>query len=204
MNYPKIRIKKSFLLNGTVIPLLKPELEREERLHEAETSFIEQRVQDYQEAWHPYEDRIVKGMCDVLNLEFTQNTIDTYVAPFGHSFSDPMVISTKYEPDRFIEVFTHELCHRLLTDNNKLPLPNQMKLTDAWQEIFGDSHDWITLVHIPVHLILKYIFIDVLDERYRYERDVKRMQKYEVYKKAWEYVEAHDYKEELNKLNGVY
>lgn len=57
------------------------------------------------------------GMCELLGMEFRQNTIDIYAAPFYTSFSFPVFIATKYAPDRAVEVITRELVHVLLYDN---------------------------------------------------------------------------------------
>ena len=74
-------------------------------------------LDEYEKAWRPYEENLIKGMCDLLNMEFRQNIIDIYAAPFYTSFSFPMFIATKYEPDRAVEVIAHELLHVLLYDN---------------------------------------------------------------------------------------
>ena len=54
-----------------------------------------------------------------------------------------------------------------------------------------------TLVHIPVHAILKEIYIDVFNEPKRLKRDIDSSNKNSVkdYIKAWDYVEAENYKE---------
>ena len=203
MNYPKIRINTAYLLNGNVIPLLLPQLEEEGREAEADREFIKQKWHGYTDAWSPYETTILAGMCEALDLEFTQNTIDVYLSPFRHSFSDPMVISTRYTDDRFIDVLTHELLHRLLTDNTKTP-KEWDGILDVWKGLFGEEHEWNVLVHIPVHLMLKYIFRDILHEEQRVERDKRLVGKYESYRKAWEYVEAHDYRECISRLRASY
>ncbi len=203
MNYPEIRIKKSFLLNDKVIPLLAGELAVAGRESEALDENIDQTVSLYSVAWEKYEERVIPELCNVLDLEFKQNIIDIYIAPFGNSFSDPMVISTKYIPDRAVDVITHEIIHRLLTDNNKLPLKNGMNLSKSWTRLYGE-HSFNTLVHIPVHAILKYIFIDVLNEPERLERDIGLCHKHEHYRLAWEYVKKVGYNEVVEKIKNSY
>lgn len=204
MDKPEIRIKSSFLLNDRVIPLLTPELEHAGRLAEADKDYIGQKVKEYQEGWSSYEQQIIPAICDILGLRFKQNIIDVYVAPFNNSFSDPMVISTKYSSDRLVDVLTHELIHRLLTDNTKLPQSTGRKLSSHWADLFGNDHSFITLVHIPVHAVLEYIFIDVLNEPERLKRDIEFRATSDDYSQAWDYVRRHGYQTILEQLNDLY
>lgn len=202
---PHIRIRASFLLNNAVVPLLKPALEKAGRSAEADPETIRVKVEEYKTAWQEYEDRIVPALCQALGVDFAQNTIDAYVAPFDHSFSDPMVISTKHSGDRFIEVFTHELSHCLLTDNTAFQFETaQRKIGEAWAELFGADHSFITLVHIPVHALLEYVFSDVLNEPRRLQRDKEYMAKYPDYDKAWQYVSEAGYTRILEQLKELY
>lgn len=200
---PEIRIKKSFLLNDKVVPLLQPELQATHRENEGNDDFIDQKVREYKDAWSPYEARIISALCDVLGVEFKQNIIDIYVAPFINSMSDPMIISTKYSSDRVIDVITHEIAHRLLTDNTHLPLSDGKKLSEHWTESFG-NHPFKTLVHIPVHALLEYIFIDVLNEPERLQRDMDFCKKFEAYDEAWKYVQAIGYKVIIDQIRSIY
>lgn len=204
MHLPNIRIKSSFLLNNQVIPLLLPRLTASGNEGAADPEFINRKVREYNEAWALDGTTILQAMCEQLDLEFNQNIIDAYVVPFGHSFSDPMVISTKYTADRFIDVFTHEIAHRLLTDNTKYDTNLDDRLLPAWKEMFGDEHTFVTLVHIPVHAMLQYIFIDILNEPERLTRDQEACKQFEHYDLAWQYVNTHDYKRILTSLKELY
>lgn len=191
-------------MNGAVIPLLLPGLKKSGNEQAADSEFINEKVDKYKNAWQPYEARILTAMCEVFGLEFKQNTIDAYVLPFHNSFSDPMVISTKYTPDRFIEVFTHEITHRLLTDNNILTVGTGNALLQSWERLFGETHSFNTLVHILVHAILEYIFKDILNEPARFDRDIELCAKYQDYALAWDYVQEHGYKEIIKQLREEY
>jgi len=204
MKLPEIRLRSSFLLNGAVIPLLLPSLKDTGNEVAATDEFIYEKVESYNVAWEPYELRILSAMCEILDLEFKQNIIDAYVSPFGYSFSDPMIISTKYSADRFIDVFTHEITHRLLTDNTKIVSGPDRKILKSWKSLFGDEHSFKTLVHIPVHAVLEYIFIDVLNEPERLERDISFCNQHEAYADAWKYVKEKGYKNILEQLKNSY
>jgi hypothetical protein len=204
MNIPDIRLRSSFLLNDAVIPLLLPGLRESGHEKAADSRFINSKVDAYNEVWKPYETQILTAMCEILGIEFRQNIIDAYVLPFHNSFSDPMVISTKYDSDRFVEIFTHELSHRLLTDNKKLSDGRDDVLLKMWSGLFGDEHSIVTLIHIPVHAMLEYIFTDILDEPLRLERDIKMNQNYSDYALAWSYVKENNYQKILSDLRTMY
>ena len=200
MSLPEIRIRYAWLLanNASVglnelwgkgEPLLKPK------------EYIEI-AENYQKAWAPYEQRVLRGICELLGLEFRQNIIDVYVAPWFRAFSDPMVIGVTYSPDRFIEVLTHELIHRLLTDNIQTEYATRYK--DRWATMFGDDHSFGTLVHIPVHAVYQAIFNDVIGEPQRTASDIAFVKKDEAYRKAWEYVEASGYQKIVEQLKNNY
>lgn len=203
MNYPQIRFRDSFLLIGTIYQdieaaYMPPAAKTDER-NKLSREAIGKRLDEYEKAWRPYEERIIKGVCKVLNLEFKQNVIDIYAAPFYSSFSFPMVIATKYEPDRAIEIITHELIHVLLYDNTSSDL-NLAKREDEWRELFDEVDNGVALVHVPVHAVLQAVFDDILNEPRRTQRDKEMCSNYLPYKTAWDYVDNVGYKEIINRL----
>jgi hypothetical protein len=204
MNLPEIRIKSSFLLNDKVIPLLLPELKESGRESESSDEYIANKVSQYNEAWNEHSEAILKAMCEILDVKFNQNIIDAYVVPFNNSFSDPMIISTKYSSQRFVYVFTHELAHRLLTDNNKLTGKRDRKLSFYWKDLFGDEHSFKTLVHIPVHAMLEHIFLDILHDPNKLQKDKEFCKCFSDYDLAWNYVEKHGYVHILTQLKEQY
>lgn len=196
VNYPEIRIKNAWLVRDNVSVNLH-KLWGEEGEELASYDEIDEIVAKYQTAWKPYEHKILEGMSETLGLTFRQNIIDVYIAPWFYAFSDPMVIGVTYDPNRFVEVLTHELLHRLLTDNNQTLYDTEYD--KQWAKIFGE-HDFTTLVHIPVHAGLQAIFDDVLGEPERTKRDKAKCKKHNGYREAWEYVEKDGYKEIIAKL----
>ena len=143
-------------------------------------------------------------MTESIELSFRQNIIDVYIAPWFRAFSDPMVIGVMQDPDVFVDTLTHELIHRLLTDNTAIP--HETMLLEEWQKLFGKQHTFGTTVHIPVHAVHKAIYLDVLKDPERLERDVASNKKYEAkdYIAAWDYVEQHGYKVIIDKLQNSY
>ncbi len=200
---PTIRIKDAWLLRENASKHLH-ELWGKEDEKLADDKWMEKRVADYQKAWQPVEQKILTAMTELLGLSFRQNIIDVNIAPWFRAFSDPMVIGVMQEPDLFIDTLTHELLHRLLTDNTAIP--HETQLIPEWERLFGKQHSFTALVHIPVHAVCKAIYLDVLKQPERLERDIANNKKYEAtdYVAAWDYVEKHGYKEIIKKLQKSY
>ncbi len=203
MQYPEIRFKHSWLLINTIYNDIKPAYETpKNELHKLDHAYIDRALKRYEKAWKPYEEQLIHGMCELLGLEFSQNIIDVYAAPFYNSFSDPMVIATKYTSDRSVEVVTHEIIHRLLTDN--LQINDDVKLLPEWKRLFGKEHSWNTLIHIPVHVVLQALFDDVIGEPLRTTHDKKKCKPHAEYNAAWEYVDRVGYKTIIDQLRESY
>ncbi|MDB5162943.1 MAG: hypothetical protein JWN28_550 [Candidatus Saccharibacteria bacterium] len=203
MNYPQIRFQSSFLLidaiyNDIESAYMPPQAKTDER-NKLSREAINEKLEEFEKAWRPYEERLIKGMCELLNLEFRQNVIDIYAAPFTHSFSFPMFIATKYEPDRAIEVITHELLHCLLYDNSSHKFDFAVQ-NEKWRQLFSDVDDGIALIHVPVHAVLQALFDDIIGEPERTKRDKEMCGKWPSYNSAWEYVEKHGYKEIIEQI----
>ncbi len=201
MTYPEIRIKNAWLLYDAASVHLH-ELWAEKDEHLATYEEMDEIVKGYQEVWLPNEQKIIHGMCEITGLEFRQNIIDVNIAPWFYAFSDPMVIGIKYKPDRFVEVLTHEIIHRLLTDN--IQTKYDTKYADEWAKLFGAEHTFNTLIHIPVHAILQSIFEDVLHEPDRTKNDQSLCKKWPDYDEAWHYVNQNGYKEIIKQLKANY
>lgn len=202
---PEIRIKNAWLLRESASRHLHT-LFAEDGDEMANHAEIDEVVETYQNAWKPVEKKIVSGMCEIMGLEFRQNIIDVYIAPWFYAFSDPMVIGVIMTEPEFVSTLTHELIHRLLTDNTALPYSHN--LIKSWEKLFGEDHANNTLVHIPVHALHKAIIYDVLKDPKVKEADysacLAREGKDGDYVKSWDYVDKHGYKEIIKKLKAVY
>lgn len=202
MKLPEVRIKDAWLLRENASVHLHELWGGDEEL--VDDKWIANRVDEYRNAWRPVEKKILISMSDILQLKFRQNIIDVYIAPWFKAFSDPMVIGVMQDPDLFVDTLTHELLHRLLTDNTTIS--HKTPLLAEWQKLFGKNHTFGTVVHIPVHAVHKAIYLEVLKDTKRFERDIENNKKYEAtdYIAAWDYVDNHDYKEIIMKLRNSY
>lgn len=199
--YPEIRFKNPWLLMKTLDPVLRPAYAATDDENLLSSEFILGRIERYENAWRPLEEKMLVGMCDAFNLEFRQNVIDIYVAPFRTSFSDPMVISTKVSADVVGNVIAHELLHRLLTDNTSHKYEGAEEASERLASIFGGEHDKVTLFHIGVHAGLKALYLDVLGDSARLRWDIEKCWQYPSYKEAWDYVELHGYRQIIAQLS---
>ncbi|HLZ57290.1 MAG TPA: hypothetical protein VKR06_10110 [Ktedonosporobacter sp.] len=167
------------------------------------------RTEEYRKAWANYQTVILRGMTEVLELSFYRPVIDVTLAPyFGHK-STPLILNFHPDPDRFVDVLTHELLHVLQTDNNKhqtLGPHSTIDLVAEWQKLFG-KHERLTLAHIPLHALHKYMYLDVLKAPERLERELNAVRNFQTpgaYLQAWEYVNERDYREMVDEIRNVY
>ena len=205
MKTPEIRIYFSWLLYDHVSKdLFEKYSHGSQKLASKEKCF--ELARDYRNEWAKYDKKILSALSEVTGLTFYRQVIDVACAPWLAGQSDPLMLSFYYEPDQFVDILTHELCHVLLTDNKvyaEHSSPDWLNLTERWSKLFGE-HSTTATVHIPVHALLKYIFVDILHDPERVNRDMADCKGNEPYEKSWEYVNAHDYKEIIGKLRHDY
>ncbi len=187
---PEVRIKFGHFLEPMFEAYYKSQPEQSSWQPPSEEE-IKEKVEQFIRRWKPYEEKILRGMTKILGLTFYQNTIDVFiVSGLRGGFSVPMVISSMPEPDRFVDILTHELIHRLISDNS---------LKFDWRSVtraqFPDITEELVLNHIFVHAVHKAIYFDVLNEPDRYERDVTRCERFPDYKEAWRIVNEKGYSE---------
>lgn len=170
----------------------------------------EEWTDDYRKEWKQYEQKIVPALQDVLGVTFHQPVIDVACAPYFIPKSEPLIMNFHNTPRQFVDALTHELCHVLLTDNNVLRIKDEkpaFDLLEKWRELVDDTDDFNYLVHIPVHALCKYIYLDVLKDPSRLSHELKAIREFETaepYIKSWEYVETHDYKDIIERLKQSY
>jgi len=166
----------------------------------------EEWTENYRKEWAKYEDKILPALTKALGVYFRQSIIDVHTVPGIRDMSDPIIMNFMTDADEFVDRLTHELVHKLLTDNTAYSLNDTDKPTwlgDEWQKLFGD-HDFDALIHIPVHAIHKYIYLDVLKEPERLQRDIASTKDNEPYAAAWQYVNDHDYIKIIADLKKLY
>jgi hypothetical protein len=207
MNIPEIRIQSSMLIFESIS--MDERKLWSNKFHQESMSFAE--IKDYtiqlQTAWDKYGKSVLLAMCELYGVEFKKNIIDVYVTQWNGSISNPLILNPSRPPEIQIETIMHELLHILFTDNTSFSMHDRNqdhKIIDDWRSLFGGDLEWKTLVHIPVHAGLKALFLDVLDEPRRLERDKLRHEHNPVYNKSWEYVESNNHRNINAQLKKLY
>lgn len=194
---PAVRIKYAWLLSDSASVVMNEKWGDGTPLRSFKE--YEKIASKYEQWWQPYNDKIIKGICEILDLEFRQNIIDVYVAPWFNAISDPMVIGPAlHNEDDLINTLAHEMLHRLLTDNTTYDY--DYDLLTQWHGLFGQDHSMTALVHIPVHAAMEALYVDVLDRPDLLALDIKETSSYKPYANAWKYVKKVGYKKIINQL----
>ena len=197
-NLPEIRIKFGDLLYATISKeIYELHVAKEDIAFMSKNRALEL-VEERKQAWKAKEKIILNGMIETFGIDFADTTIKVYLAPYVPILSDPLMISLRAEPDIFVDVLTHELFHRLLTENvQNIPYGKVL------QDLYGNE-DLLTRNHVFVHAGLAAIYKDVLGEPSRLERDIEFHQHYHGYKEAWDIVKKEGYQNLINKLKSYY
>lgn len=178
---PEVRISYSWLLDHSVA---RPWAYLQNQVHDSkiklpDREWIDERVEQYVAAWKAKDQIILESIQEIFGLHFYDPVIKCSICPRMPSFSDPLVINTKSEPDEFVDILTHELLHILLNDNQEGFSPRHLQ--DKLRPDFTPR----AKNHIFVHAGSKYVYQDVLEENYRYERDISNSESAPDYKAAW-------------------
>ena len=191
---PKIRIKYNRFLDPIFKAYIKSNPKWKDWVEPTEIE-VKERVKKYKEEWAKYEKKIIEGICEALGLNFSQNIIDVHIVSGNdRQFSNPVVIKSGLKPDEFIESLSHELIHRLFSDNVQNVVAGKIFL-----EMFPDENE-LARNHIITHAVLKFIYLDVLKEKERLAKNIERSSKssFPEYPRAWKIVEEKGYRELIN------
>ena len=153
---------------------------------------LDDQILMYKREWDIYGEKILKAVCNITGLDFKRNQIDVHIVSGNpRPFSNPIVMKSRYDAMDFINTLTHELIHCLFQDN---------------KETIGDKPRYpheneIVKSHVIVHAILKYIYLDILNEPERLEKNIDNCSgSKHGYDIAWDIVEKGDYKELISRL----
>ncbi|MFA6337029.1 MAG: hypothetical protein WCX23_03590 [Candidatus Paceibacterota bacterium] len=156
---------------------------------------IKQSIELYKKAWKEKEEIIIKTMCEAMSLNFLQNIIDVYVVCGNdRQFSDPIVIKSSFSPEDFIDVLTHELTHKLMTDSVQCD-KNEIKMGKIFKEIFPKQQLAIVRNHILTYSLMHYIFLDVLKDKNWLRKTEEKLinRSFPEYREAWNTVKEIGY-----------
>jgi hypothetical protein len=195
---PEIRLQFSPLVYTTIATRLFHVDKPDGSLMEPERA--RQKTEQYRMAWSPHEKEIVTGMCALFDLVFYKSVIDVYLSPWVPTISAPILVTLRSTPDEFIDVLTHELLHVLITDNTTYP---QEVLGTVLEQLYPDL-DWVAKNHVLVYAGLKHIYLNVMQEPERLDRDIVSCQSHPAHAAAWDYVDTHGYLAVIDRFKDGY
>ena len=195
MEHPKIIIKYNRFLDPIFIGYIQAQPQwKDWTPPQKETVF--QNIEMYRTEWKKYEQKIIVGMYQCTGLQFQQNIVDVHIVSGNpRPFSNPIVLKSTYSLDVFIDTLTHELIHRLFSNNDSVfpvkflddQFPNEEKLTKS---------------HIFLFAVLQYIYLEVLKDPKRLAESQQRSatSKHHEYARAWEIVIKEGYQKLIGSM----
>jgi hypothetical protein len=199
MNIPEIKIFHAWLLDNAFKEYIKF-VKEPEKFKVIDDDQVKDKIALLTTVWKEKEKTILEGMCRVIGLEFSNNSIDVnMVGTYWKAFSTPLVVSAKYAPEDFIDVLTHELIHVILTKNTTGKF-----VGDIWDKLYSEAISKSSRNHVLVHAIHKAIYLDVLNQPERLQLDINKCQKAPGYADAWNIVEKRGYKELIEEFKSAY
>lgn len=182
---PKIIFRYSWLYDNKI---------QEWTKNKPEENFPYKQIQDYikkiEKLWRKDEKRILSELSKVTKLKWQEKEIICYLVHRIRPFSDPITIPIKKYPSYFIDVLTHELIHRLFTQ--EINIHKSKKLWVHFHKKYSNESK-LTRIHIPLHSIHKHIYLKIFNKS-RLDRDIQRGSKHNDYRLSWEIVEKEGYK----------
>lgn len=201
--YPQIDIAYNRFLAPFFDFHTKYELKKDElKWQPPEYDEVAERIDAQQRAWKPVEQDMLDGMQDALNLSFFENRIPVYIVPVRKgAFSDPIVISSHVQGDRFVDLLTHELIHRLVVYNNE-----QVDMRTILHELYPDVDNFLVRNHVLVHAVHAQIYQEVLKDTERMQQDIQHKKDIgaDAYVEAWDIVARDGYREILERVTAAY
>lgn len=160
---------------------------------------VVKRIDAQRVAWAKDADVILRGLQELLELTFFENLIKVYVVPAHKgAFSDPIVMSSLIAPEQFPDILTHELIHRLSVFNRE-----NCDVSHAIRQVLPNITDQKVYVHVFVHAFHKAIYLDILRDEKRLQRDIETSAA-PAYQEAWNIVEERGYKELMSEFKKYY
>ncbi|KKQ21266.1 MAG: hypothetical protein US33_C0006G0016 [Parcubacteria group bacterium GW2011_GWC1_36_9] len=192
-NVPKIIIKYNRFLDPIFVFYCKnnPELQKRgwNDWMPPQKKEIANRIKNYRIEWAKQEDKILQGICKILDLDFKRNIIDVHIVSGNpRDFSEPLIMKGGYTPEDFVDTLSHELIHILLQDNvEKIPITILSKMFPKESNL--------TKNHIITYATLKYIYLEIFKDESKLNKNIKKSLKSSLpdYSRAWKIVEEKGY-----------
>lgn len=158
--------------------------------------FLRSLSSEREKIWAAKGQQIISGLVDMLGLQFAELEIPVYAVGFGRAHSDPLVVPSNFNEFELVNVATHELIHRLLSFNTQ-----GFNEDVSSPKLFSDKPSSVA-VHVVVHALLQFVYLDILQEPQRLDLDKEKSSG--EYKEAWDIVDAEGYKQIIEKVKASY
>lgn len=161
------------------------ELPRNRRSPKLPRKLVERRILLYSRRWGQVGRRILRELSRVTRLPWRERVIICYVTTLRRRpFSDPLTMPAYRYVENFIDVFTHELIHRLIAArrNEALTRRNRRFLMRRYRR-----ENQLVQTHILVHAIHAHILLTIFGEK-RLQKEIAGMQHRRDYRRAWQLV----------------
>jgi hypothetical protein len=156
---------------------------------------LKKHILNYQKEWQKWNEKILTTLQGVTGLTFAQKFIDVYVidSKSKRAISDPLILATSLSNKEFAFYLSHELTHRLTSDNT-----TRVNWHMRAQSIYS-KEDVLVANHIMIHAVLEAVYTRI-GKKEEIEADIVSCQKLTAYKKAWEIVRRDGYQIIIEKL----
>ncbi|MFH1175648.1 MAG: hypothetical protein V1698_02915 [bacterium] len=138
---------------------------------DSEKQEIVKSVKEYQEIWDKEGDKIVQAIEKVSGFSFAEAEIEAVVYE-GAGHSNPFQLNATYSKEVKKGKLMHELCHRLVSDNNIIVKIN-------------NSKDKTLEIHKLLYLILYDVWSEAGDEEFARAMVEIESRRSSVYENAW-------------------
>ncbi|MEA2006704.1 MAG: hypothetical protein U9O20_00885 [Patescibacteria group bacterium] len=158
-------------------------------------------VNEVEDNWRITEVDVFNEISKILELDWQEEIIPCYIVSNARALSDPLTIGiNERKPERLIETLLHELTHRIFIQEG-----NREKTRKSWEQIENKYPDQnkITHIHIICFSLLKNLYLKFLDQE-RLMEEIKRCEKNDEYRKAWEAVARKDHAEIIREFKEHY
>lgn len=189
---PRIEFRRSWIYDQMLIPLRRGKHKEQPVTH----AQFNRQIKKLDAYWNSGEGKkILREMSQILKLPWREKTIVCYVTWGVIPFSDPVTINYFKDFTTSIDVLTHELIHRLWSEEENWTL-----IEPAWKRLQKQQKniDNTTRSHFPLHAVHQHLLLKFFGEK-RLNREKQAVQK-PHYLKSWEIVGELGYKNIINTL----
>ncbi len=169
-------------------------------IKEKDAQFAKQKTTDFEKKWALIGNKILTELSRVSSIRWSEKEIEVYVLPTNRiNFSSPLTINAYLPVEDAIDVLTHELIHRLLSQ------PTRSKA--SWKGVTPLFHRYMksegatVYVHILVHALHEHVYRKMRGLA-RMRRDRTKSKRHKDYHRAWNIVDEIGYKVVIQAIRG--